>query len=186
MEQHRSGKKMSGTNRDTSPNRLSMFVSRLKHILIYSQPSNVSIMVFILVALGIFLLLNDLLPTPSRRFQDHVAQELRALPVPPGSIEKHFSSGFQPGKGMAERTIVSRLSEKQLCAFYRLMMAKSGWQLVHEGCYSSYEFHNVMEYQKGPVDFRIGTTDQYGTNMNHEYALFSSWAVDPGARVPNP
>jgi hypothetical protein len=129
-----------------------------------------------LIVVGYFGFISILSYPGSRRLQNQTVEELRFLPVPPDSTEKDFSSGFQPGKGGAKRIIVSRLSEKDLCAFYRPIMANSGWRLVKENCYPSSEFHILMEYRKGQVSWRVSTTGKYYAERKYDYNLVSAWS----------
>jgi len=166
---------MNSTNSDKSSNGLSRFASHLWHIMIYGQPSRLFIITIGVVIVGVHYF-SYLWHPESQRFQDQVIKELRSLPVPPDSTERDFSSGFQPHVGMAERKIFSRLSEKDLCAFYRPIMANFGWRLVQENCYPSSEFHILIEYQKGQVNWRIGTTGKYYAEKKYDYDLVSTWS----------
>jgi hypothetical protein len=129
-----------------------------------------------LVSVGFGILLLDNRWTPeSQKAVAQVVQELKSLPQPPHSAELDFSSGFQPRVGNAKRIIVSRLSEKDLCAFYRPIMVASGWRLVHEDCDHWPGYHTLMEYQKGHVNWSLRAAIQGSSEVEHEYDLVSLW-----------
>jgi hypothetical protein len=110
----------------------------------------------------------------ARELQDRVVQELKSLPLPPGSIEEHFSSGFQPSKGSAERTIVSGLPEKETCAFYQPIMAETGWRLVKNECYPAQEGHTLIEFRKGVKIWKIDSGKE-SSSGGKELILVTIW-----------
>ncbi|MGA2672106.1 MAG: hypothetical protein ABSE99_02655 [Terracidiphilus sp.] len=99
--------------------------------------------------------LDYLIHPQAARFQNQVVQELRSLPLPSDATEQGFTSGYQPEKGRASRTIAFGRSAKDLCAFYSDIMTESGWQLVQEECYPSSAGHALIVFRRGQVTFKI-------------------------------
>jgi hypothetical protein len=102
---------------------------------------------------------------------------LKALSLPPLTTETDFTSGYQPSKGMAKRTIITSISAKDICSFYRPVMADLGWQLVKEECYPSSEGHTLISFHKGMVTCAInsGREDISG----QKYVIVSFWMGRP-------
>jgi hypothetical protein len=171
------GKKMNGTSSDKAPNGLARLTSNLRRI-INSKPIKLVNITLAFIIAGFICLIMILQYPESRRLQDQVIGELRSLPVPPGTTERYFSSGFQSGKGRAVREIFSNTSERNLCTFYRPIMANLGWRLVEENCYPSSYHHLLMEYRKGQMSWRVTTDGQYDMSMEHTYDLASTWTID--------
>jgi hypothetical protein len=108
------------------------------------------------------------------KLQSQVVQELRSLPLPSNAADRDFSSGYQPEKGMASRTISFSGPVKNLCAFYSDTMPTLGWKLVKEECYPSPKGHALIAFQKGIVFCIIysGHEDLF----LKEYEITSSWS----------
>jgi hypothetical protein len=117
--------------------------------------------------------LDYLVHPEARRFQSQVVQDLRTLPVPSGTTELDFSSGYQPSKGMAERTIALGIPVKDICSFYRPIMEDSGWQIVKEECYPSSEGHALIVFRKGKVTCKIDVGHQDISVT--KYVIVSTW-----------
>ncbi|MGA9128556.1 MAG: hypothetical protein WB425_10480 [Terracidiphilus sp.] len=112
------------------------------------------------------------------QFQRQVVQNLRSLPLPPLTNESDFTSGYQPSKGMATRTIITGISAKDICSFYRPVMIDLGWQVVKEECYPSSEGHTLISFHKGMVTCAIhmGKEDNLSGT---KYAIISTWLGRP-------
>jgi hypothetical protein len=96
-----------------------------------------------------------LLHPEAGRFQHQVELELRSLPLPPFSSDKDFTSGYQPGKGMASRTIASELPASDLCYFYTLALQEQGWQVEHRYDEPSSDGSNLAVFRRGEVTIRL-------------------------------
>jgi hypothetical protein len=165
---------MSGANSEVSPSLFRRFVVCLKRVMINGRLGQLLIIALVTAGVGILILDNRWSPE-SQRSVAQVVQELKSLPQPPQSAEVDFSSGFQPRVGKAERKIVSRLSEEELCAFYRPIMANSGWRLVRDNCDRWPGPYTLMEYQKGHVNWSLRAAIQNSSEVEHEYDLVSTW-----------
>ncbi|MGA3373080.1 MAG: hypothetical protein ABSC48_15085 [Terracidiphilus sp.] len=119
-----------------------------------------------------------LLHPEAGRFQSQVAQELRSLPLPPLTTETDFTSGYQPSKGIAARKIITGISAKDICSFYRPVMADLGWQLVKEECYPSSEGDTLISFRKGMVTCAIHQGKEDGFSGT-KYTIVSSWLGRP-------
>jgi hypothetical protein len=110
----------------------------------------------------------------ARRSQQSMEQELKALPLPPDSRDNGFTSGFQPAKGRASRTITAGEHPKEFCGFYRPVMAAAGWQLTQDQCYAGDAGHVLLEFHKVTVTCRIQFLSQDVFGMT-KYAIVSTW-----------
>ena len=111
----------------------------------------------------------------ARRNQKQMVEELKALPLPPGTSEQSFSSGYQPSKGSALRTILSAASAQDLCGFFLQTLTSKGWHLVEQSCFSGEWGHAMMVLRKGMFTCKLVYVRQNGSTGMFTYELLATW-----------
>jgi hypothetical protein len=104
-----------------------------------------------------------------------MVQDLKSLPLAGDTTEEHFSSGFQPGKGHAERRILARMHEREICNFYAPLMTASGWHVTEDKCFPTTDAdHTLITFRKSNIDFRIINLSMDVSGMT-TYSLVANW-----------
>jgi hypothetical protein len=139
-----------------------------------TRPTAARVFVLLLIMLAVFGLSYVFQPA-ARKAQKQMEEELKSLPLPPGTTEQSFSAGYQPLKGRASRTIFSVASAKDVCGFFSQTMTARGWRLLEQSCFIGDWGHVMMRFRKGQFTFELVYVHEDSATGMSTYLIASTW-----------